>query len=82
MKTEFGGEKERKSNVIRFFFVNCQPKIIVRMIYLNKAIKRNFKNQMSLMLGHTIITTQAAGELDVIKQVRFLYIYRALDNQI
>ena len=50
MKTEFGGEKGR--NVIRFF-INCQPKIIVRMIYLNKAIKRNLKNQMPLMLGHT-----------------------------
>ena len=49
MKTEFGGEKGR--NVIRFF-INCQPKIIVRMIYLNKAIKRNFENQMPLM-GHT-----------------------------
>ena len=39
MKTEFGGEKERKINVTRFF-MNCQPKIIVRMIYLNKAIQK------------------------------------------
>ena len=25
----------------KLFFMNCQPKIIVRMIYLNKAIKKN-----------------------------------------